>query len=169
MIIPSRLFLALPAAAFALAGCVASDGFPSLAPRPAERIVSAQEPVHPPVQVPSDAALRARIAGLERQADEGNRAFDAAYGLTEAAVNAAGPQGSDSWVEAEQALSRLEATREPTTRALAELDRLALERAEAPTNAEDFAAINFTLASVGLVAARQQQRWDRLRARLEPT
>ena len=35
------------------------------------------------------------------------------------------------------------------------------------TNAEDFAAINAALASVDAVVARQQQRWNRLRARLE--
>ena len=169
MTVPLRLLFALSAAALALAGCVASDGFPSLAPRPAERIASVQEPVHPAVEVPSDPALRARIAELERQAAEGNRAFEAALGATEAAVGAAGKHGSDSWVEAEQALSRLEATRAPTTRALAELDRLAIERAEVATNAEDFAAINAALASVDQVTARQQQRWDRLRARLEPT
>ena len=167
MTVLPRLLIALPATALALAGCVASDGFPSLAPRPAERIVSVQEPVHPPVDVPSDPALRARIAELEREAAEGDRAFDAAFGSTEAAVSAAGAQASDSWVEAEQALSRLEGTRAPTTRALAELDRLALERAEMSTNAQDFAAINAALASVDAVAARQQQRWDRLRARLE--
>ena len=168
MTIRPRLVLAVPAAALGLAGCVASDGFPSLAPRPAERIVSVQEPVHPAVDVPSEPALRARIAELERQASEGNLAFESAYGATEAAVGKAGGHGSDSWVEAEQALSRLEATRAPTTRALAELDRLAIERAEVATNAEDFAAINAALASVDAVAVRQQQRWDRLRARLEP-
>ena len=85
------------------------------------------------------------------------------------AAPAAGPQASDSWVEAEQALARLEGTRAPTTRALAELDRLALERAQMSTNAQDFAAIYAALASVDLIVDRQQQRWDRLRARLERT
>jgi hypothetical protein len=162
-----RSLIALAMAAPALAGCVPGEGFPSLAPRPAERNLSTEEPVHPAVEVPGDPALRARVAELERQAAEGNRAFDAAYGATEAAVAAAGPAGSDSWVAAEQALSRLEMTRGPTTRALAELDQLAIDRAETPTNAEDFALINAALASVDLVAAGQQQRWDRLHARLE--
>ena len=127
--------------AAALAGCVAQDGFPSLALRPAESEVLAEDPVHPAVEVATDAALRARISELQRQAAEGNRAFDATLGSTEAAVSAAGPGQSESWVEAQQALSNLEDTRAPTTRALSDLDRLAIQRASEPTNSGDFAAL----------------------------
>jgi hypothetical protein len=51
-------------------------------------------------------------------------------------------------------------------RALAELDRLAIGRAEVPTSSEDFAALNAAIAEVERLAVSQQQRWDRLRARL---
>jgi hypothetical protein len=164
--LPSRLPLFVPAALLALGGCVAGDGFPSLAQRPAELNVSIEEPVYPAVDVPSDPAVRARIDELRRLAAEGDRGFAAALGPTEAVLARAGPSGSESWVEAQQALSRLETTREPTMRALAELDRLVITRAEAPTNSEDFAAIHAAIAEVEALAASQQQRWDRLRARL---
>ena len=152
--------------AAALSGCVAQDGFPSLALRPAESEVVAEEPVHPPVEVASDAALRGRISELQRQAAEGNRAFDEALGGTEAAVSAAGPAESESWIEAQQALSRLENTRAPTMRALSDLDRLAIQRAGEPTNSGDFAELNAAIESVERIAAGQQQRMNRLRSRL---
>ena len=166
MTVRLRLLLSLPAVAGGLAGCVAADGFPSLAQRPAERNISIEEPVRPAVDVPSDPALRAQIVQLLAQAADGNRAFYSALAPAQAAVAAAGGAGSESWVEAQQALSRLEATREPTARALAELDRLALARAELPTNEGDFAAISAAIAEAGRIAADQQQVWDRLRGRL---
>ena len=166
MTVRSRLSLWLPAAALALAGCVAENGFPSLAQRPAELNVSLEEPVYPAVQVPNDPALRARIDELRRLAAEGERGFSGALGGTEAVLARAGPAGSESWVEAQQALSRLEATREPTMRALAELDAQAIARAEVPTSGEDFAAINAAIGEVERLAMSQQQRFDRLRARL---
>jgi hypothetical protein len=161
-----RPLLAVPVAALLLAGCVAQDGFPSLAMRPAELDLSTEEPVHPAVEVPTDPALRARIADLLRQASEGERGFAAALGPAEAAVAAAGGVGSESWVEAQQALSRLETRRAPTARALAELDQLSRERAEMATNAEDFAALDAAVAEAGRIAAGQEERLDRLQARL---
>ena len=161
-----RPSLALVVSALALAGCVAQDGFPSLALRPAEREVSFEPPVRSPVEVPSDPALRARIAELQGRAAAGNRDFEAAVGGVTALAGAAGPAESESWVEAQQALSRLEATREPTTRAMSDLDQLALARADMATNADDHAAIDAAVAAVGAIAERQQQRIDRLRAHL---
>ena len=158
--------LALAAALLAAAACAPSDGFPSLAERPAERDVSIAAPVRPAVEVPSDPAVHVRIAQLERQASEGDRGFEAALGAVAASIGVAGPAGSDSWVEAQQALSRLEAVRGPTTTALAELDALAIGRAEVPTNSEDFAAIHAAIGRVEGIAESQQQRLDQLRAQL---
>lgn len=158
--------LALSAALLATAGCAPSDGFPSLAQRPAERNVSLEAPVHPDVDVPSDPAVHSRVTELERQAQEGERSFEATLGSAAAAVGAAGPAGSDRWVEAQQALSRLEAARGPTTTALSELDALAISRAEVPTSGEDFAAIHAAIVRVEGIAAAQQERLDRLRVQL---
>ena len=165
----TRPFLAFVPAIFAplaLSACVAAGDFPSLAPRPAERertLVPAARPV--PV-VPSDPALLARLAELRRLAAEGERAFEAAFGPAEAAVGRIGAQGSESWIEAQQAVSRLEAAREPTARALAELDRLSIDRADQPTNAGDFAELGAAIAAVEAIAAGQQQRLARLQARV---
>lgn len=166
MTLRTHFSLVVTVALLALGGCVVEDGFPSLAQRPSELNVSIEEPVRATVDVPSDPAVGARIDELRRLAAEGDRSFTAALGTTEAVLARAGAAGSQSWVEAQQALSRLEATREPTARALAELDRLAITRAEMPTSREDFAAIEAAIAEIGRLSLAQQQRWDRLRARL---
>ena len=161
----ARLLLAA-AAALPLAACVPQGEFPSLAMRPAELDRSMEPPQRAPVEVPPDAELRGRVEALRRRAAEGDRAFDAAYGATEAAVSVAGARESDSWIEAQPALSRLEATRVETMTALAELDQLAMARVDQPTGEADFAAINAAIAEVERIALAQQSRMDRLRARL---
>ena len=148
------------------AACVPEGDFPSLAQRPGERDLSTEEPARAEVEVPDDAELRSRLATLRQQAGAGDRAFDAAYGGAAAAVAAAGAPESDSWVEAQQALSRLEAERAPTMGALADLDAIAMERIGVATSAADFAAINAAIAAVERLAVVQQQRMDSLRARL---
>jgi hypothetical protein len=151
----------LPLAAL-LAACVSQGPFPSLAPRPGEQF-AIEQPVREAVAVPPDPALRRRALELRQQAARGERAFDAAYGPAAAAVRAAGPAGSGSWIEAEQAISRLEVARGETTQALAELDRLTLERADMPTSGEDMAALSGIMTVVQDIADRQQARIDRLR------
>jgi hypothetical protein len=157
---------AILTAASLLAGCAPQGDFPSLARRPAEDDRSVEEPVRPAVEVARDEALRARVAELRGQAGAGDRAFDNAYAAAEAAVARAGTRESESWIEAQQALSRLEATREATMRAVAELDQLAIGRIDAPTNEEDFSAINEAIAAAERIALAQQDRYDRLRGRL---
>lgn len=153
-------------AAIPLAACVPAGNFPSLAMRPGERDHSTEERARPEVAVPDDAALRRRLVGLIGQAAAGESAFDAAYAPAAAAVAAAGERESDSWVEAQLALSRLEAAREPMMHALADLDRIAMERIDVPTSMADWTAINAAIAAVEHVAVVQQQLVDGLRARL---
>lgn len=163
---PTRTGLAACAASLLLAGCVGENGFPSLAVRPAERGLSTAEPIHPPVAVPSEPALVQRVAALRGQAAEGDRTFEAVYGGAASAVAAAGASGTESWVAAQQALSRLEAARAGTVSALRELDQLALERAAIATNEGDFAVIEAALVEVERLAAAQRTRWEGLRDRL---
>jgi hypothetical protein len=162
--------LPLPVAAFlaalAVAACVPQGDFPSLEARPAERDRSMEPPVREAVEVPADPALRQRVAELEQMAAQGDQAFDAALGPAEAAVRSAGPASSDSWVAAQQAMSRLEAARTGTMRALTELDRLAIDRADMATSREDSAAIDAAIAAAQRLAEGQQQRIQQLRARL---
>jgi len=162
---PHRGFglLALLAAAALAGGCRAQSDFPSLAVRPIEAQDPLAEPVRTAPVVASEPALRARAAELLALARRGEAAFDRAYRPAAAAARAAGAPGSESWVAAEQALSRAEAERAPTAAALADLDALASERAALPTNTEDFAIIRAAIEEAQTLARGQQQRYDALR------
>jgi len=149
-----------------LAACAPAGEFPSLASRPGEGTTSTEPVVRPPVAVASDPALLARIAGLRGQVAEGDQAFQAAVGGTAAAANRAGASGSESWVEAQLLLSRLEAARRSSLVALADLDALRLARAQQPTFVGDFAALEAALLEASETVARQQERIDSIRARL---
>ncbi len=154
-------------APLALAGCAASSDFPSLAMRPAERELSTEEPVRTPVMVASDPALLTRLAELRRLAAEGQSDFAAALEPARRAAAAAGGARSESWIIAQQALSRLEESRGPTSRALAELDRLRLQRAALPTAQGDFDEVEAAFAEVARLAEAQQRDLAALRAQLE--
>jgi hypothetical protein len=111
--------------AMLLAGCVDQGSFPSLAKRPFEIAAGVVAPV--PVAKPetrSDLALVARIEGAVKKARSGTAAYDAALPAARAKVaeGAASPHGSDSWINAQVHLTRLERTLEPARYALADLD-----------------------------------------------
>ena len=147
-------------------GCTTEGDFPSLAPRAIEQEDPLAEPVRTPPVVASDPALRARVAELRNAGLSGVAAFEADARAAEAAAARAGASGSDSWVEAQQALSRLEAARGPATVALAELDRLLIVRAAEPTADEDLAAIRNAMAEIERLVAEQQRRFDAVRSRI---
>jgi hypothetical protein len=105
-------------------GCARRDGFPSLAPRAAELAANAPAVLPaPPVLLPSDADRRKRLADAVQLAENSQGAFDAALAKARSAVSSAGNKGSDSWIAAQLAVSRLEATRGETGTALALIDR----------------------------------------------
>src|SRR4051812_22139542 len=142
-------FLGLAALlAVCLAGCVSRGPFPSLAPRPAEQEDWTEEPVHAAPTVADDAALRARIAAMLTLAHDGERAFAADLPAAERATAHVGAQGSDSWIEAQEAISRLQAARGRTDEAAAELHQLRLARSGAPTSAADLAALDAAIQEV---------------------
>jgi SLT domain-containing protein len=149
-----------------LAACAPAGPFPSLAMRPEERLVSVGEPRRPAVVAPEDPALRQRAAALLAEGRAGQRQFDVDLPAAERATRAPGRTGSESWVSAQQALSRLEASRNQTTTALAALAAFAAERADMPTNPADNAAIAEALAELERVAAAQQSRIDAMRGRI---
>ncbi len=115
------------------AGCAAPGPYPSLAPRPAEKAYAEDAEERKPTPQPDDPALAAEIDRLLAAGRAGAAEFGKAFPAAEAAASAAGGAGSDSWIEAQQALSRLESARARTTAALADLDRLAVERTSAGT------------------------------------
>src|SRR4051812_29009666 len=106
-----RSFVLAAALAGCLAGCVSEGPFPSLAPRPAEQEDWAEEPEHSAPAVADDAALRARLSALIADAREGERRFEGDRPEAERATAHHAAQESDAWIEAQQAISRLEAAR----------------------------------------------------------
>src|SRR5688500_2142771 len=128
------------AASLVLSGCMAEGPFPSLAQRDIER-QPLSEPVRPIPIVADDAALRATLSELTRIARQADSDFSTAVGIAGSAARSAGGPGSDSWVVAQEQLSRAEAARAGTTRAMGDLDRLALDRSNLPTSPTDQAAL----------------------------
>ncbi len=157
----SRALLPVCAGAL-LAGCVSEGPFPSLAPRPDERL-AIEEPVREAPQIPDDSALRVRINRLLGEARAGDTAFGRDYEAAARAAGRAGAEGSDSWIDAQQAYSRAEASRLRATDAAAELHQLALERAATPTSPSDLAALEAAIAQADAIVATQQARLNRIR------
>lgn len=122
------------AALLPLSACASAPGggtAPSLAKRPVEGRLDVAPPtvvVTPPGPLPTD--LAGRLARWEADGAAAQRAFAAERGATASLVSAAtgAPVASERWVVAQQAISRLVATRAPLTAALADIDRLYLER-----------------------------------------
>jgi len=116
-----------------LSACAATQAgdAPSLAKRPVEGRFDVAPPpvaVSPPGPLPTD--LAGRLARWESDAAAGQQAFAAERGAAASLVSAAAgaPVASERWVVAQQAISRLSAARAPLTAALADIDRLYLDR-----------------------------------------
>jgi len=111
--------------AAALAGCAGQSGsYPSLAPRPIEQ-VSLAEPSRPtPPAAVADPAAVQRYAPLIDRARKADVDFRRVLEEERAALargRGAG-EGSDAWLAAQVALSRIETARGPVAKALADLD-----------------------------------------------
>ena len=154
--IPAPALLALLLLA---GGCAQRGSFPSLAPRAAEMADAGAPAAAPAPEAPDDPALARRLAELLGRAREGQTAFAAAMGRASPAVARGGGAGSESWVVAQQAISRIEEARAPTVEALADLDAVPRAREESgtPTSSNDRAAIAAAVEEVRAIAARQQQ------------
>ncbi|HEU0135480.1 MAG TPA: hypothetical protein VFR28_11715, partial [Allosphingosinicella sp.] len=133
---PGKSLLAMLMPVAAAAGCAAPGPYPSLAPRPAEKAYAEDAEERKPTPQPDDPALASEIDGLLAAARAGGAEFDSAFPAAQSAAVRSGAAGSDSWIEAQQALSRLESARARTTAALADLDRLSVERTSAGTLGE---------------------------------
>ena len=152
-----------------LSACAAPQSAePSLAPRAAEAIDPRVPIPGDVIAGPAEPALAARIAELLAEVRSGDAAFQAAAQTAGALAAAAGPQESESWIVAQEALSALVATRAPVTRAIADLDALAAGRIAATGGIlpGDLAAIQAATAEAGAIGQRQAETIDRLQARL---
>ena len=186
-----RRFRTLPpllAGAALLASCAASGPFPSLAPRAVEHDPSdgtalvrpclkggqqasgtTPRPALPPAPAvePADPTLPARLEALNAKASEGDSAFGRAIDTAAAAVSSAGTAGSESWVAAQQAVSRAETARAPTLDALSDLSALAVAVAQRRANPADAQALREALDAVQAIADRQFARIGEVRAPLK--
>lgn len=160
-----RFPLSLLSLSALLAGCAAQGPFPSLAPRAAEGL-SDEDPVTTPVDVASDPQLAAQVAELAAEARRGQAGFETAWPAASASSARAGAAASETWIEAQLAISRLEAARAPTVTALAQLDRLAVERTARSTNASDFEGLMAALEATAAMAREQTARIESLSASL---
>ena len=167
MFIPSKSLMAPLLSVALLIGCAPKGAFPSLGVRPVEQL-SFDEPTRVVPVVAEDTELGRKIAELSGQAWRGQGNFEALLPAARSRASAAGAMGSESWIEAQQALSRLEAARALTVSALAELDRLVIERAARPTNAEQFQQLSSALERTTSLSQAQQAEVDRLRTSLTP-
>jgi hypothetical protein len=158
-----------PLALLLIAGCsVTSSPEPSLAPRAAEaidpRIPIPDSP--PPGTV--DPALAARLQELVATARANVSPFEAREAEASRLAGQAGPMASESWVAAQQALSRLVEQNGVTTQAAADIDGLAAGRLErqrwiAPAEREAIAA---AVAEVGSISDRQAAAIARIKDQL---
>ncbi|HEX8241598.1 MAG TPA: hypothetical protein VF574_17815 [Allosphingosinicella sp.] len=149
------------------AGCAAPGPYPSLAPRPAEKAYADDAEERKPTPQPDDPALAVEIDRLLAEAKAGGAKFDSAFPAAQAAAGRAGAAGSDSWIEAQQILSRLEAARARTTAAQADLDRLSVERTSAGTlGSGDAERLSRAAEEMQALADTQADRLQRLGASL---
>lgn len=160
-----RPVIALSPLLLVAAGCGDQGAFPSLAPRPVERL-SNDEPVRIAPVVAPDPVLSGQVAELLAQARRGHAAFRDALPAASAAVGRADASGSESWIEAQQAISLLESVRGPTVTALAQLDLLSVERARRPVNAGDREALLAAVEAAQALFREQQAEIDQLKVRL---
>lgn len=146
-----------------VAGCATKGDYPSLAPRAVEQLPF-EEPIKVDPPVAPDPDLRGRAAALLADARAGDGSFEAAYARALPLARGAGAAGSDSWVLAQEAISRVEAARMGTTRALAALDLLVAEQSDDAVNDALWADIQDMRQAAQSLAGEQTRRLDSLKA-----
>ena len=156
----SRLLSAL--IVLAVAGCTTGGDFPSLAPRAVEQL-SFEEPVKVDPPVAADPALSAQANALLAEARQGDRIFDTAYGQALPRVRAGGAARSDSWVQAQEAISRVETARTVTSGALADLDRLITDQSDDPVNDATWGEVIAAREAAQALVDEQDRRLGTLR------
>jgi len=153
-----------------LGGCSTVADHPSLAPRAIERFTTT-EPAPappPPVAMPEDASRQERTRLLLAQAIESDARFQErlAEVRTVVASGSGAAPGSEAWVQAQQAISRIETLREPVSRTLADLDQLQIDAAQAGIGTEAEGELASAIQKVASIDARQEEEIAALRERV---
>ncbi|MGD9812427.1 MAG: hypothetical protein AB7U35_14035, partial [Sphingobium sp.] len=155
-----------------LAGaCSTAVDHPSLAPRAVERFTVAvpetapAAPTATPAQ-PANASLQQRVAALAAQARQADLRFRERLSETEQRVETGGSAapGTETWVQAQAAISSLEMLRAPVSVSLADLDALQIAAAEEGAGTES--PVLSALQEVEIIEAAQRASIDALRARI---
>jgi len=147
-------------------GCATDTKFPSLATREIERHGPDEAVTTPPeTPVAADPAIASRLSAATAAAAQAERDFRAALAADRGAITAArgASAGSEAWIAGQQALTRIEASRDGIGVVLADLDALARER---PGNAQDAAALGTAIAKVTGIATAQERDLSALTASL---
>jgi hypothetical protein len=143
---------------------------PSLAPRAAESI-DPRVPVGegPPASTVADPALSRELAAAVERASGGAAAFDQLAGQVDQLAARSGARGSEAWIAAQQALSRLVAQKTVTEQAAGDVDELAASRLQAQRSIApaDRAAILAAQADIARINEAQAATIDRIRSRLD--
>lgn len=169
----SRLIRCRPLPLYAvlasLCACAVTEGpYPSLAPRPAERLSFAEPAAPPPAPLVADPALDAQIATNARERAAAVAAFDTGAARAERLARAAreARAGSDRWLDAQTAIAELDALRARHQDALGALEDVASTRAQALQPA--YPALEAALADARATSTAQTRRIDTLAASLAP-
>lgn len=138
-----------------VAGCAGPDSYPSLAKRPIEGIMD--QPVTPAIVPPAvpNPERAAKIAALLEKAETADRAFRADQAEAERAISSAAgaARGDERWVAAQQQLSRLQTARNEVGIALADLDELQIEQADAMSKGTPSAEVDALASAYARVTA----------------
>ncbi len=158
MLLPIAAILLLP-------GCAGLQAPPSLAPRPGEVQARAAAPAAP-LPPADDTAVLGRIDALVALARRGDALFAEAdrAGALAITMGRKAAVGSDAWIAGETARSALEAARQASAQALADIDREVVAAAEAAGTDATTGNTALTAAQTGVAAmvARQSARLDEL-------
>ena len=153
----------------AVASCARPGGpYPSLAPRAGEA-VDPRVPVTKPLNArPASAELAGRLDSLVELARQGDDAFAPAAEAARRLADAAGPPQSESWIAAQQALSAAIAAREPTARAVGDIDALGAGKLQSAGGIapNDLKVIEQAAAVVAAIDTRQSETIAAIQRRL---
>ena len=151
-----------------LSACASGNAPPSLLPRAAEAIDPRIPVVKPMNDQPVDPALAAHLTELVTQARSSDAAFQPAAAEAQRLAEVAGAPQTETWIAAEQALSRAIASRDATVHALGDIDALGGSRLQANTGLapNDLEAIKNAGAEVGAIDDRQARMIKAIQDRL---
>ena len=154
--------------ALSLSACATTrdDGYPSLAPRAAERAGFDEPAVAPPASVVADAALDARLAEIGGKVTTIAKGFDADAAVATRAAGSAGARtvGSEAWLTAQTALAALDDWRAQASSLTSDLETLAGERSARVGTA--YPALDALRAKAAAEADREAAAIATLSARL---